>query len=216
MQTPIKNLNNINYRETLNEKTANIALNLIRNSKSSGYIKSTIGEYKNCNNAEAISAGFISHGEIIGKTDAELGWKRSANTLTLNDSIVINGRIPITLLEKGIFNRKLTDVLTKKFPIVDNKGNVIALLGLTIPAQCNDNDLISFNKISAFINCIYSGIFKEPELSIINLITKSIPQKRIIVELDISQSTITKKKRLIYTKLGLEREEDLFVLFPPN
>ena len=157
MQELIKKSKNISYRETLTDKKANIIVNILSNSKSSAYIKSLIGEYKNCNKTEAIAAGFFSCEEIIGKTDAELGWKRSANTLVLNDRIVINGKVPMAVSEKGVFNRKLLEALTKKFPTFDN-NNITSILGITNPKYNNESDLIYFHKIVTFIDCVYYGV----------------------------------------------------------
>ena len=53
----------------------------------------------------------------------------------------------------------------------------------------------------------------EVDLEIISGIIKSMLQKQIMSELDISQSTITKRIKRILAELNLRKESDLVDLF---
>ncbi|WP_131795062.1 PAS domain-containing sensor histidine kinase [Fluoribacter gormanii] len=94
------------------------------------YWKDKNGVYLGCNDNMLKMTGMKS---IIGKTDFEMPWAASAETIRNNDLKVMALNSSLELEEAGtIANGQQVVVLTRKTPLRDDKGNVIGIVGVSL------------------------------------------------------------------------------------
>ncbi len=93
--------------------------------------KDTTSKYLGCNKRFAIDAGFKNPEDIIGKTDTDLIWKKSANRFLKSDNEVLNNNISILNYEENQEIEGKADgwVKKSKIPLKDEKGKIIVILG---------------------------------------------------------------------------------------
>ncbi|PWY55117.1 hybrid sensor histidine kinase/response regulator [Legionella qingyii] len=94
------------------------------------YWKDKNGVYLGCNDNMLEMTGMKS---IIGKTDFEMPWAASAETIRNNDLKVMALNSSLELEEAGtIANGQQVVVLTRKTPLRDENGNVIGIVGVSL------------------------------------------------------------------------------------
>jgi PAS domain S-box-containing protein len=87
--------------------------------------------YLGCNKPFAMDAGFNSPEELIGKNDYEMGWKEQAELYRSDDKNIIETGISKIGYEEPQTTPegKIIWLRTSKFPLKDNEGNIIGVLG---------------------------------------------------------------------------------------
>jgi PAS domain S-box-containing protein len=85
-----------------------------------------------CNKKFANVAGFSSHLDMLGKSDFEMPWKQHADAYRADDLSVMNTkRARLDQEERNINSDGVESwVLTSKVPVMNNHGEVIAVLGM--------------------------------------------------------------------------------------
>ncbi len=97
------------------------------------YWKDLNGVYQGCNDEFARLAGLESRSQVKGKTDFDLIWKDSAELYVDVDKEVMNSGIAKLNHEEVITvsNNKVITAITNKVPMLDNKNQIIGVLGIT-------------------------------------------------------------------------------------
>lgn len=85
-----------------------------------------------CNNSQAIAAGLKNRSEIVGKTNYDMPWRDRAEALnTINNKVMSTGEeYSIEEIGRNADGTELT-FLSKKVPLLDNKGNITGILGIS-------------------------------------------------------------------------------------
>jgi len=85
-----------------------------------------------CNRIFASVAGLASHLDLIGKTDFDMPWKDHAEAYRADDLHVMTNKIArIDQEEKNVNSEgKESWVLTSKVPVLNQEGDVVAVLGM--------------------------------------------------------------------------------------
>lgn len=85
-----------------------------------------------CNKKFANVAGFESHLDMLGKTDFDMPWKQHAEAYRADDlSVMETRRARLDQEERNVNSEGVESwVLTSKVPVMNNEGNVIAVLGM--------------------------------------------------------------------------------------
>ncbi|HSM98019.1 MAG TPA: EAL domain-containing protein, partial [Gallionella sp.] len=88
--------------------------------------------YLGCNTRFAIDAGYSSPGELIGKTDFEMGWKDQAELYRADDKeVLVSGAAKLDIEEPQTTPDGNTIWLrTSKVPLLDKENRIIGILGL--------------------------------------------------------------------------------------
>lgn len=88
--------------------------------------------FRGCNKIFARVAGVLSMTEILGKTDFDMPWSEQAEAYRADDYDVIRNKRPKLNIEERHKNSDGSEswVLTSKVPITDEKGDVVAILGM--------------------------------------------------------------------------------------
>jgi two-component system aerobic respiration control sensor histidine kinase ArcB len=127
------------------------------------YMKDKQGTYICCNDEFAVTLGFDSANDIIGMNDYELIEKNLADNVAKIDKKIITQGISLTVEEKGLAKNKIKAIyLTRKKPLINNKGNIIGLIGISIDITSykeHEHEIIknhrqtesAFTKIISFI-----------------------------------------------------------------
>ena len=99
--------------------------NILNNLPGHVYWKNKDSVYQGCNLAQALSAGFFSTKEMVGKTDYEMPWAKEADILRKSDLAVMKSRETLTREEASQLanSDKVSIFLSKKSPEkeVDNQ-----------------------------------------------------------------------------------------------
>ncbi|WP_454781910.1 PAS domain-containing protein [Legionella sp. WA2022007384] len=112
------------------EANSSILASIFKALPGSIYWKDQNGVYLGCNDNMLELTGMES---IIGKTDFEMPWAASAETIRNNDLKVMALNTSLELEEAGtIANGQQVVVLTRKTPLRDEKGNVIGIVGVSL------------------------------------------------------------------------------------
>lgn len=103
--------------------------------------------YLGCNKIFATLAGATSHLELIGKTDYDMVWGASGDAYRKDDFEVINSRVAKLDIEEVLKNSAGEEswVRTSKVPVINQQGEVIAILGMI-------EDITSHKRKEADIN----------------------------------------------------------------
>ncbi len=93
--------------------------------------KDTNFNYLGCNQKFAEDAGFNSTEEVIGKSDFELNWQKSAHLYRADDEVILAGGAPKLNYEESQIRDDGTviTVRTSKLPLKDKNGRIIGLFG---------------------------------------------------------------------------------------
>ena len=85
-----------------------------------------------CNENQAISLGFKSTDEVVGKHPSELISKK--DTATLMDVLhkVVSTGKPIVLEEKTTYKQGILDMLSQKVPLANEAGEIVGIMGISI------------------------------------------------------------------------------------
>ncbi|CAM2955131.1 sensory histidine-kinase / response regulator [Legionella steigerwaltii] len=111
-------------------ENSSLILSIIKSLPGSIYWKDKNGVYLGGNDAMLEMTGMKS---IIGKTDFEMPWAASAETIRNNDLRVMALNSPLELEEIGtIATGEQVVVLTRKTPLHDEKGNVAGIIGISL------------------------------------------------------------------------------------
>lgn len=112
------------------EANPSILASIIKELPGSIYWKDRSGVYLGCNDTMLEMAGVTS---IVGKTDFDLPWAASADTIRANDLKVMTLNSSLELEETGtIANGKQVVVLTRKTPLHDAQGKVMGIIGISL------------------------------------------------------------------------------------
>ncbi len=93
--------------------------------------KDTKFNYLGCNQKFAEDAGFKSTEEVIGKSDFELNWHKSAHLYRADDEVILAGGAPKLKYEESQIrdNGQTIAIRTSKLPLKDKNGRIIGLFG---------------------------------------------------------------------------------------
>ncbi|WP_412757027.1 PAS domain-containing protein [Legionella bozemanae] len=107
-----------------------ILASILKELPGSIYWKDKNGVYLGCNDTMLEMTGMKS---IIGKTDFDMPWAASAETIRNNDLKVMALNSSLELEETGtLANGQQAVVLTRKTPLRDEQGNVVGILGISL------------------------------------------------------------------------------------
>lgn len=98
------------------------------------YWKNIHGVYLGCNDYMVRLAGKRGRADIIGKTDYDMPWKNAADEIKETELKVISGKKIFQLEEISTFinERKERVFLSTKSPLLNDKGNIIGVVGSSI------------------------------------------------------------------------------------
>ncbi|ARM33180.1 response regulator [Legionella longbeachae] len=107
-----------------------ILTHIIKALPGSVYWKDTEGRYLGCNDTMLEMVGMNS---VIGKTDFDMPWVESAETIRNNDLRVMELNSSLEMEETAtLADGQQVTVLTKKTPLRDDQGNVIGIIGVSL------------------------------------------------------------------------------------
>ncbi|HAT7956475.1 TPA: PAS domain-containing protein [Legionella pneumophila] len=107
-----------------------ILLSIIKSLPGSVYWKDKEGRYLGCNDTMLQMAGMTS---VLEKTDFEMPWSSTAQSLRDNDMKVMALNAPLEVEEKALLaSGQEVIVLTRKAPLHDEQGEVIGILGISL------------------------------------------------------------------------------------
>jgi two-component system, cell cycle sensor histidine kinase and response regulator CckA len=88
--------------------------------------------FRGCNRQFAMDSGFNDPGEVIGKSDYDMGWREQAEACRAEDRQVIETGTQKLLIEEPQTtpDGKTTWLITSKTPLRDASGNVSGVLGV--------------------------------------------------------------------------------------
>ena len=97
------------------------------------YWKDKQGIYLGCNNRQAISLGFQSGEDLLGKSDFDLPWGDDiAKLFRANDVRIMSTGQAEVIEESTKIDGKEAIVLSQKTPIENKKGEIIGVLGISM------------------------------------------------------------------------------------
>ncbi|MBS0358759.1 MAG: PAS domain-containing sensor histidine kinase [Proteobacteria bacterium] len=107
--------------------------NILLNLPGQIYWEDKDGVFLGCNNQVALSAGYKSPKDIIGKTDYQMPWKNQADALKKTNLRIMESGIAEVLEEVGTLNdgRTLT-YLTNKAPLRNFDNEIIGIIGISM------------------------------------------------------------------------------------
>lgn len=112
------------------EANACILADIIKALPGSVYWKDKEGKYLGCNDTMLEMVGMQS---VVGKTDFDMPWVESAQTIRNNDLRVMTLNTSLDLEETAtLANGQQVIVLTKKTPLRDDQGNVVGIIGVSL------------------------------------------------------------------------------------
>ncbi|WP_258956537.1 PAS domain-containing sensor histidine kinase [Legionella sainthelensi] len=112
------------------DANALILSNIIKALPGSVYWKDKEGRYLGCNDTMLEMVGMKS---VIGKTDFDMPWVESAETIRNNDLRVMALNSALEMEETAtLADGQQVTVLTKKTPLRDAQGNVIGIIGVSL------------------------------------------------------------------------------------
>ncbi|WP_244940874.1 PAS domain-containing sensor histidine kinase [Legionella sainthelensi] len=112
------------------DANALILSNIIKTLPGSIYWKDKEGRYLGCNDTMLEMVGMKS---VIGKTDFDMPWVESAETIRNNDLRVMALNSALEMEETAtLADGQQVTVLTKKTPLRDAQGNVIGIIGVSL------------------------------------------------------------------------------------
>lgn len=112
------------------DANALILTNIIKALPGSVYWKDKEGRYLGCNDTMLEMVGMKS---VIGKTDFDMPWVESAETIRNNDLRVMALNSSLEMEETAtLADGQQVTVLTKKTPLRDDQGNVIGIIGVSL------------------------------------------------------------------------------------
>ncbi|HHV7637103.1 TPA: PAS domain-containing protein [Legionella anisa] len=112
------------------EANPSILASIIKELPGSIYWKDKNGVYLGCNDTMLEMSGMKS---VIGKTDFDMPWAASAETIRNNDLKVMALNSSLELEETGtLADGQQAVVLTRKTPLRDEQGNVVGILGISL------------------------------------------------------------------------------------
>lgn len=85
--------------------------NILRNTPGSIYWKDKEGRYLGCNAFQASMAGVSSAAEMIGKTDYELPWKKSADVIRATDKRIMETQQSESLIETALLTDNIKIIM---------------------------------------------------------------------------------------------------------
>ncbi len=107
--------------------------NVISNMPGYVYWKNTQGVYIGCNNKMATDNNIGSINNIIGRTDFEMPWHKTAEAFRAHDMEVMQEKKSRSFEETVICsNGDVYTYLSHKTPLLDSQGNALGILGISI------------------------------------------------------------------------------------
>lgn len=111
------------------------------------------GRFLGCNTRQALSYGYASIDDVIGKTLPELGRAMHADIITTANERVMRSGIAQTIEEPFIYpDGTRATFLSKKVPLRDDKGEITGILGISF--DITDQKRSARQKISLLENII--------------------------------------------------------------
>ena len=98
------------------------------------FVKNEKGEFIKANTGFLNTFGFDDRKDVIGKTDQELFGSKFAGIYTIGDQKILSGELSVFHREESIFINNFssaTKYLTTKYPIKDDSGKILAVIGLS-------------------------------------------------------------------------------------
>jgi two-component system aerobic respiration control sensor histidine kinase ArcB len=97
------------------------------------YWKNVDGVILGCNQQQAISIGFNSPKEVVGKTDFDFpGQEEFAATWVKNDQEIIRTGVAKVVEESTLIDGREVIVLSYKAPLKDENSKIIGILGISL------------------------------------------------------------------------------------
>lgn len=93
--------------------------------------------YLYCNENYARAAGLDSPGEIIGKSDDQMPWRKQADFFREGDQDVFDGKIRVNVPEVEIMVDKVADILVTESKLLDKSDRFIGIVGSYIDITGN-------------------------------------------------------------------------------
>ncbi|MFJ1267096.1 LuxR C-terminal-related transcriptional regulator [Legionella lytica] len=193
------------------------------------YIKNSKGVLLECNEMQAISAGFTSPSEIVGAQDRDLVLDPDeAYKWQANDKATLNSGKPQIFVEYGSFEPgRVRGGLSYKSPYYSHTGKVIGVIGVSFfPEQLKDLDEWDDQPLLKSLLLMTASHFKllEPPKSASSLLSQLSLQQKAIFSYTIQGKTIKEIASLmklsvrtveyyieiIKNKLGCARKKDFF------
>ena len=116
--------------ETEARRSKQMLESLIDNIPQRIFWKDRDSRYLGCNSAFARDAGLASKEQVVGMTDAELPWWRTAEQLREDDCRVMATGEPLMNLECDVQRDDgVRASITSKMPLLDGAGRIIGVLG---------------------------------------------------------------------------------------
>ena len=116
--------------ETEARRSKQMLESLIDNIPQRIFWKDRDSRYLGCNSAFARDAGLASKEQVVGMTDAELPWWRTAEQLREDDCRVMATGEPLMNLECDVERDDgVRASITSKMPLLDGAGRIIGVLG---------------------------------------------------------------------------------------
>ena len=93
--------------------------------------KDTNFNYLGCNQRFAQDAGLKSTEDVVGKSDFDLSWHKSAHLYRADDEVIMAGGAPKVNYEESQIqdNGTIRTIRTSKLPLKDKNGRIIGLFG---------------------------------------------------------------------------------------
>lgn len=97
------------------------------------YWKDKEGKFLGCNDLQAVSAGYSTREEMVGKNDYDMPWRDQADQLREIDRQVMESGVMIVAEEESrLSSGKKAIFLSHKIPLRDDNNNTIGILGISI------------------------------------------------------------------------------------
>ena len=143
--------------------------------------------YLGCNQAFAEDAGLDSPDQIIGKTDFDMPWQEQAELYRADDQKVMDEGVPKLNYEEPQTGPtgEITWLRTSKVPIIDDDGNVFAVLGMY-------EDITERKRLEARVQDAFERRGYQVQVS--NEISQQISQATELGDLFDRVVTLTKEK----------------------
>ena len=206
MQAFIKNLGDIRDPEKFND----LIINIFKDLPFHIYWKDQDGIYLGCNDTQARTTGLAKADDILGGTDFDFCWYKSAPILRKNDERVFTQNRPISVIESSFssYYNKLISYTSYKVPFKTTK-KTLGVIGFSVPVNGFLSDITptfdeaqpniasqSVNLTSRQADCLY-------------YLAQGMTAKAIASTLQLSVRTVEHYIENIKHKLGCYSRSDL-------
>lgn len=176
------------------------------------FAKDIKGRFLFCNEDHAEIAGLDSPGQIIGKTDADLFWKKDASMCQMSDKMTIKLGSRVNVLEKS-FHRYdgIFDIIISKYQLKNEKNECIGIVGSYYDfKQYLHNDILQ-NRADDNIEDAPSIHLSKREKEVLKYLAFGKTNKEISCYLQVSPRTIDFFVNQLKTKFQCAYKKDLII-----